>query len=106
MYADVIMIIRILQRNMAGVSFWLCSVRSITINWLPVGGGMMKVTSVFNVSQINFLDGLDSDVDQNNDLKKVTDRIMVPVLCNVGVSVEYCEQPLVLEDPHYKSICV
>lgn len=88
MYADVIMIIRILQRNMAGVSFWLCSVRSITINWLPVGGGMMKVTSVFNVSQINFLDVLDSDVDQNNDLKKVTDRIMVPVLCNVGVSVE------------------
>lgn len=88
MYADVIMIIRILQRNMVGVSFWLCSVRSITINWLPVGGGMMKVTSVFNVSQINFLDGLNSDVDQNNDLKKVTDRIMVPVLCNVGVSVE------------------
>ncbi|CAB3239331.1 unnamed protein product [Arctia plantaginis] len=78
------------------------------IVWQPLEDDIaLNPTNLVNSIQLNFIDNLNiCNLQQYNHYTNINNKILDLVLSNGEVSVGLPSDPLVIEDPHHKAICI
>ncbi|KAJ0177822.1 hypothetical protein K1T71_006695 [Dendrolimus kikuchii] len=76
------------------------------VNWVD-REGFLQPKDLSGDCQIHFFDTLsECNLNQFNLVTNQNNRILDYILCNKSISVSACDDPLVKEDPHHKSLYV